>query len=112
MDLNGLPIEFKINDENNLLVSFGPFQGTLNEILDFRRSFDYECYAFGKGRFMSASWLTIKADDKDHCKYPRVITVKSEEVELTMSWSELNNLIAAANVYFSEHVKKLNQKDI
>lgn len=107
MEINGWLVAFKTDDKTNLVVSFGPFQGTLTELLDFRRSFDYECYTFGNGKFTSACWLTIKANDHDCCKYPRIITIKSGDTELTMSWDILNDLITAAKEYLEENGSNL-----
>ena len=100
MKINGFPVLLKYID-HEVVISFDVFSGTLKQMLDFRKSFDYECYIFGTGFFTSAKWETIIADDHTYQKYPNQIGLRNQEKELTISWSELENLIKFARQFAS-----------
>ena len=103
MLINTMTVHFEMRSENDLLISIGTFQGIYTELLDFRRSFDYECYTFGSSRFTAACWKVIRADDYEHCKYPLVVYLKSDlDDEMVLNWSDLNDLISSAALYLKE----------
>lgn len=100
LQINSSPVHLSINNQGEICVSFSNFEGTLEELQDFRKSFDYGSYRFGKGRFISAHWKTIHADDFDYCKYPTTVGLQNEHgVEMTLTWEELNELISHAMLF-------------
>lgn len=102
--VHDMPVQFSLKSNNDVAVCFGSFSGTLSELQDFRKSFDYGCYKFGTGRFTSAHWVTIHADDFDHCKYPSTVGIKNEHsIEITLTWQELNELISQAMLFAIKH---------
>ena len=100
MLINNMEVCFEKNAENQLLISFGSFHGTLTELQDFKRSFDYECYKFGSSRFTAACWQTIRADDNEYQKYPLEVTLKNYLGDkIIINWCDINNLILESERY-------------
>lgn len=86
--------------DNEVWITFDKYSGTLKEMEEFRKSFDYECYRFGNGYFNSAKWKTVVADDNDHQVYPYEISLCNPEGEIIIiSWSDFEILLSVARKF-------------
>lgn len=89
--------------DNEVLISFDIYSGTLKEMIEFRKSFDYECYRFGNGYFNAAKWKTIIADDKENQTYPHEISLCNQDGEITISWSDFETSLSLAKEFDSDN---------
>ncbi|MBA4697287.1 MAG: hypothetical protein H2069_07865 [Legionella sp.] len=102
LKINGSDVIFShVNDE--VWIAFDKYSGTLKEMIAFRKSFDYECYRFGKGYFHSARWQTVKADDNEHQAYPLEISLCQGNDKINIAWADFENLLLSAREFASEN---------
>lgn len=67
MHINHDLVHYSLKKEDATLC-FQEFKGSLQEIQNFRGSFGYQCYTFGKAHLTSVQWKTIRTAEHNNIR--------------------------------------------